>query len=118
MERLTFHANGRVYSRALTEMGTLYRLAELEDKLESGLLIELPCKVGDKAWFIVNNAKSSRIEETYVTDIVIYDSCIDIGVSQSARRLTFKSNGEVFNPRDLYLNKTQAEARLKELRGE
>lgn len=28
------------------------RLAELEDKLESGVLVKLPCKVGDPVWVI------------------------------------------------------------------
>ena len=27
-----------------------YRLRELEDKIEKGTLVELPCKVGDKVW--------------------------------------------------------------------
>ena len=30
----------------------LNRLAELEDKIEQGTLIELPCKVGDTVYFI------------------------------------------------------------------
>lgn len=28
------------------------RLGEIEDKLENGTLIELPCKVGDTVWYI------------------------------------------------------------------
>lgn len=31
------------------------RLAELEDKLESGLLVELPCKLGDDIFYIEPN---------------------------------------------------------------
>lgn len=33
----------------------LVRLAELEDKIENGTLIELPCKVGDRIWAILGN---------------------------------------------------------------
>ena len=33
----------------------LHRLAELEDKIENGTLIELPCKVGDRIWAILGN---------------------------------------------------------------
>lgn len=44
MERLTYKANGIVHSKALTNTEILNRLAELEDKIESGKLIELPCK--------------------------------------------------------------------------
>ncbi len=32
------------------------KLQELEDKIENGTLIELPCKVGDKAYFIYDEA--------------------------------------------------------------
>ena len=33
-------------------METYSRLVELEDKIENGTLIELPCKVGDTVWYI------------------------------------------------------------------
>ena len=33
------------------------RLAELEDKIENGTLIELPCKVGEIAYFIIDNER-------------------------------------------------------------
>lgn len=32
----------------------LHRLAELEDKIENGTLIEIPCKVGDNAVAIID----------------------------------------------------------------
>ena len=35
----------------------LTRLAELEDKIENGTLIELPCKVGEIAYFIIDNER-------------------------------------------------------------
>lgn len=38
-KRLTYKANNRVYSKALTEAETLNRLTELEDKIESRELI-------------------------------------------------------------------------------
>lgn len=39
----------------------LYRLAELEDKIENGTLIELPCKVGDTIWAIYEFADSENV---------------------------------------------------------
>lgn len=39
-KRLTYRANGITYSRALTQEQLLHRLAELEDKIESGTLVE------------------------------------------------------------------------------
>ena len=39
-KRLTYKANGITYSKALTQEQLLHRLAELEDKIESGTLVE------------------------------------------------------------------------------
>lgn len=51
-KRLTYKANGITYSKALTQEQLLHRLAELEDKLESGQLVELKYKKGDYVFFI------------------------------------------------------------------
>ena len=46
--------DGKVWERDLTHCAfdgeAIDRLAELEDKIEHGTLIELPCKVGDTAY--------------------------------------------------------------------
>lgn len=39
-KRLTYKANGITYSKALTQEQLLHRLAGLEDKIESGTLVE------------------------------------------------------------------------------
>lgn len=44
------------------------RLAELEDKIENGLLIELPCKVGDMVYVI---DYYNKIEKVTVLDYTI-----------------------------------------------
>lgn len=49
----------------------LYRLAELEDKIEQGTLIELPCKVGDTAYCANYGDKGWRILKGYVNEINI-----------------------------------------------
>lgn len=39
------------------------RLCDLEDKIENGTLIELPCKVGDTIYFANHYRPTPRIEE-------------------------------------------------------
>lgn len=45
------------------------RLCYLEDCIENGTLVFLPCKIGDKVWFLNDYGRSPRIEE-YVVDSV------------------------------------------------
>lgn len=47
---LNFYSN----SKDVTILELKLRLAELEDKIEAGTLVELPCKVGDNAVAIVD----------------------------------------------------------------
>ena len=55
----------------------LERLAELEDKIEQGTLIELPCKVGDRVYTIDIDSNGKRhIEETQIAEIRIYSGGI------------------------------------------
>jgi hypothetical protein len=53
----------------------LNRLAELEDKIEQGTLIELPCKVGDTVYWVweeyTNGKQKLSIEEWEVEKICI-----------------------------------------------
>lgn len=93
-----------------------HRLSELEDKLEAGTLVELPCKVGDTFYsvdFIFSDGyefdkkghekavhfSGWKIIKTEVTEKNIYRIC-DMYVS-----------GKIFETREA------AEARLKELEG-
>ena len=75
----------------------LNRLADLEDKIEEGKLVELPCKVGDTV---------------YQTDgIRVYESVV--------KNIIFDTSGEAFDKsaigKDIFLTREAAEARLKEL---
>ena len=100
-------------------VGNLYnRLAELEDKIENGTLIELPCKVGDKIWYIDKNYTIQQAEVT----------CIDIRTTSRhiiATRYVLEKEDTIkialmfedFNV-DYWLTKAEAEAKLKELKGE
>lgn len=91
----------------------LNRLADLEDKLEIGQLVELPCKVGDTVWVITGAKERFHIAEELcagfnyggtsncdIPHLLILTPCYECGVY-----------GMVFT------DKAQAEARLKELQG-
>lgn len=101
------------------------KLAELEDKLENGTLIELPCKCeknkrGIKAWRVGENPKANDWNDEPWYKITPYTI---LGVSKSGKSYLVERNGwhgkryqRYIPKRDLYLNYSEAEARLKELK--
>ena len=91
------------------------RLAELEDKIENGTLIELPCKVGDTV-FVLSQMKDKRILpfiNTYeITSITIRKKTIYFYHEMDGFIKIFKLNdfGET-----VFLTREKAEQKLKEL---
>ena len=47
------------------------RLAELEDKIENGTLVEAPCPLGKQLFFLVLNKKTGQ-EEIFATEYWVY----------------------------------------------
>lgn len=84
----------------------LTKLATYEDAEEQGLLLRLPCKLGDTVYIII--AKS--ISKQRVKEIII-----------DGYGIKFKTKRRVFGLCDVFytvfLTKAEAEAKLKELRG-
>lgn len=80
---------------------TIDRLAELEDKIENGTLIELPCKVGDTVWELdlFSKQKTREIKARNILQILHW--------------IDDESFGKF-----LFLTKAEAEQRLKELKDE
>lgn len=91
-------------------METYNRLDELEDKIENGTLFEIPCKVGDKFWWVNEYCPTPRIEEYEVSTITIAKDN-KIYLVGECKCITFKVD-------EVYFTKAEAEARLKELKGE
>ena len=90
------------------------RIAELEDKIENGTLIELPCKVGDTI-YTIQNAPIMHIE--VVESIQIYSNKIKF-ITKDRFNGGFwfyylEDFGEI-----AFTDKAEAEAKLKELKGE
>ena len=89
------------------ELGYSYiykRLAELEDKIEAGTLIEIPCKVGDSAVAIIDTlAYPNAIYNVKLKDLayIVEDENGDV---------TFQHITRIFG------TKAEAEKRLEEIR--
>ena len=80
-------------------------IRELVQAEQAGRLVVLPCKVGDKAWFIRKFAKNRCIKQREV-DCVNIDSRGNVFVS--ARRISGGYVGET-----VFLTREEAEAALK-----
>jgi hypothetical protein len=82
----------------------LFRLAELEDKIENGTLVELPCKVGDTVWEVYEDV----------------DCCVELQVREVVALKLYKiirwMEDGVFGAW-VFLTKAEAESKLKELQG-
>ena len=95
---------------------TYNRLAELEDKIENGTLIELPCKVGDMLYKVVENSiVEYRVHkiEFYITEDKRFGYCLycDSYALGEFDYFYKKSIGK-----DVFLTKAEAEERIKGLK--
>lgn len=91
-------------------MNAINELAALKAKIESGTLIELPCRIGDTVYAVHYNQAADYGEIKAVT-------CT--GFSVDADKIRAKSSVTAF-PISLagtYLTKSEAKRRLKELGG-
>lgn len=98
----------------------LHRLAELEDKIDNGTLVELPCKVGDMVYIPYKFRNKNGVLETIIEEIRIGEKHIlfwakPLYTNNSVRvkYLGWKKYKD-FN-KTWFLTKAEAEARLKEL---
>ena len=83
------------------------RLAELEDDLESGKMIRLPCKVGDKLYSIPFD--NSKIFEHKVKGFRI------IAISENKQSNYIETDIGFLFGENAFLTKAEAEKKLKEL---
>jgi hypothetical protein len=93
------------------------RLLELEDKIENGTLIELPCKVGDTVFRLdINNRGELFVEELLITEIKITVDMLRfiVRTKKYAEATLYRNSiGATW-----FLTKAEAEKKLKELQGE
>ena len=87
------------------------RLAELEDKIEQGTLVELPFKVGDTVYEVFKDHIPPFIKETKIEKIVITAK----GLRLRLTRNSFYETAESSIGKTIYFTREEAEKKLKEL---
>lgn len=87
------------------------RLAELEDKIENGTLMELPCKVGDTIYEVFKYHKPPFIQQTKVEKIIVTEK----GLKLKLARNSFYETSISSLGKTLFLTEEAAEAQIKEL---
>ena len=86
------------------------RLAELEDKIENGTLIGLPCKVGD----IVYRTRIRPYKAVLPRQVVSITYCLDY--KGQVEWNIFTTTNDILG-KSVFLTEAQAKARLEELEG-
>ena len=94
------------------------KLCDLEDKIENGTLIELPCKIGDTLYFVNEYRPTPRIETFIVSHFVItadthyiVAKCYD----KEDNRVRYSKYSLSLPNEDTFFIEAEAEARLQEL---
>ena len=88
------------------------RLAELEDDLESGKIVRLPCKVGDTVWVITECYNSIKGKNNYFINKRKVEA---IEFNERCFLLLCNDGGHYILGRRTFLTHEEAEAKLKEL---
>lgn len=109
MERLTTRHNGVAVIKDKSKLKeAMEKLARYEDLEEQGLLLKLPCKVGDKAYHVIED--NIAIPPIYISEHEIQDV--------SAKAVYFADDWwsfEEMREMNAYLNKAEAEKALEEM---
>lgn len=110
-------------SRADKTRMILEKLAEYEDLEEQGRLIKLPCKVGDTVWdndygrpcaYTITAFSFGECEE-YICEPVTTKEVVFYYTNSSGSITGSFAESEI--GKSVFLNKSEVEAKLKELRG-
>ena len=112
------------------EIDAVYRkLKDYEDLEEQGRLIKLPCKVGDTVWVVTSpfnvfddieydDDMKDEVYESYVSNVTFYECGEQYRIYAKATKHFI---GAYFRECDfgktVFLTKSEAEAKLKGLRG-
>lgn len=95
----------------------IQKLAHYEDLEEQGRLIELPCKIGDTVYVVEDWGYRKEIKEREIGVITLK------GINDFSKEFWEDVYGGIFGNfndigKTIFLTKVEAEAALKELRGE
>lgn len=104
----------------------IQKLCDYEDLEEQGLLLKLPCKVGDIVWcieddgyagyvFIAMSGKHYIVSAEYTHCDDIYEQLEEM---EEDTENGFEPSVSVFHKDRVFLTREEAEAKLKEMEGE
>ena len=86
------------------------KLADYEDKQEQGLLIELPCKVGDKAWYVHKGGIDEVEVDSFIININLF---VNVSLYVGCERF-----GKTLTPyKTLFFTRSEAEEALAKMGG-
>lgn len=86
------------------------KLADYEDVEEKGLLLRLPCKVGDTAWYVCRSGIHKVEIDSFVVNINLF---VNVSYYIGCERF-----GKTLTPyKTLFFTREEAEAKLKEMEG-
>lgn len=106
-----------VFYRNLWAMAELReKLKEYEDLEEQGRLVKLPCKVGDTVWKVEEGLEHTYIEQLVIDRIEVNDSYIYYFADEKITGESVILDDCDFS-KTVFLTESEAEAKLKELRG-
>lgn len=89
----------------------LNRLAKLEDKIENGTLVELPCKEGDIVYFVNWHRHPPRIEAFKVDHLEVNKNYIRVACYDFENEYDYSMYR--FDGKDISFSKEEAEEALK-----
>ena len=92
----------------------LNRLAKLEDKIENGTLVELPCKEGDIVYFVNECRRQLRIETFKVDHLEVNKNYIIVACYDFENDYDYSMYR--FDSKDISFTKDEALKKLKELK--
>lgn len=90
-----------------------FKLKEYEDLEEQGLLLRLPCKVGDTVYSIANDGKIYPVKAT--REVRIVNGVLHI-ICESCRYSDLVSYDDI--GKTVFLTQAEAEQKLKEMDGD
>lgn len=98
----------------------IQRLGELEDRIEQGKLLELPCAVGDTIWEvwaggsditeIQRGVRAIKVDFIYINQ---YDTTIHCISEEMTAHIPLSDFGKT-----IFLDRATAEAKVREMKGE
>lgn len=92
----------------------IHRLAELEDKIENGTLVELPCKEGDIVYFVNWYRHPPRIEAFKVDHLEVNKNYIRVACYDFENEYDYSMYR--FDSKDISFSKEEALKKYKKLK--